>query len=86
MFVNVCWLATGDEGYMDSWVAEVSIVHPHGDIIRQYLKLKSLQLDILTAKQQYLKEKAALLDLDDGQSVTALPLQRACGVCWGAHS
>ena len=73
---------------MDSWVAEVSIVHPHGDIIRQYLKLKSLQLDILTAKQQYLKEKAALLDLDDGQSVTAaaLPLQRACGVCWGAHS
>jgi len=36
--------------YMGTWIAEVSTVHPNGDIIRRYLQLKRLQLNVLKAR------------------------------------
>ena len=62
---------TGNRKYLDSWVAEVSVVHPNGDAIRRYLKLKSLQLKILNQKQVFLKHKHDTLDLDDSACSTA---------------
>ena len=46
-------------------------MHPNGDAIRRYLKLKSLQLKILNQKQVFLKHKHDTLDLDDSACSTA---------------
>ena len=36
--------------YLGTFIAEVSLVHPNGDIIRRYLRLKKLQLRVLKAR------------------------------------
>ena len=59
---------TGNPKYKGGWVAEVSVVHPNGDAIRRYLKLKKIQMQILNQKQMYLKHKDGTLDLDDSAS------------------
>ena len=41
---------TGDSMYLNTYIAEVSLVHPNGDIIRRYLRLKKLQMKVLRAR------------------------------------